>query len=117
MTFVLSSLGFLIPLISGVVSTSVVGLLKAASATLDTAPAWMKQAANVLVATIVVVLANQLGVTLADDPTVWGTAVPKEAIQALVAALIAHVIHSGKKVDQQKDAALPMAPDSPFRLP
>ena len=114
-SILLASLGFLIPVVSGIVSTAVVGLLKAASATLDRTPAWVKQAVNLTVATIVVVLANLLGVELTHDPMLWGAAVPKEAIQAIVAALIAHVIHMGRKVDQAK--SVPMAADSPFRLP
>lgn len=123
----LSAFGFLIPLVSGVLSTTIVGLLKTMSAALDKGPAWTKQLVSVVVATIVVAAANMLGVQLTGDPFTWNAHVPRETVQALIAALVAHVIHFGQKRDKAKAAALttikldtkivPTDALDPFRLP
>jgi hypothetical protein len=98
----LSAFGFMIPIAAGIIATAAVQALKLSSAALDKTPAWTKQTASALIATVVVVAANALGVEVIGNPAEWDMAVPKDQIQALVAALIAHVIHSGKKQDERK---------------
>ena len=102
---VLSAVGFLIPLVSGITTTVIVGSLKKFSSTVAVAPAWVKQTATVVVAATVVGAANILGVEVAGNPFEWNAHVPRETVQALVAALFAHVLHSGRKRDEAKKAA------------
>lgn len=112
-SLILGAVGFLIPLVTGGIATVVVGGLKKFSATIDRSPAWVKQAANVTVAGIVVIAANILGVEIVGDPFTWETHVPRETVQALIAALVAHVLHAGRKRDKEAVAEN----QNPFRLP
>lgn len=120
---ILGAVGFLIPLVTGGISTVIVGGLKKFSATIDNSPAWIKQLANVAVAVVVVIAANMLGVEIVGDPYKWETHVPRETVQALIAALVAHVLHAGRKRDKVKVAekldtnTVYTETANPFRLP
>lgn len=92
-------LPFLVPLVAGVVTEPIVMLLRRASAALDRAPSWAKQLLTVAIASALVALERALGVDLPDNPL---GASPAE-LQALLAAVIAHILHRGKA----RDAARP----------
>ena len=115
LSLVLPSLGFLVPMIAGVLTNYALQALKRLNLALDAAPAAAKQGANALLAIIIVALCNFAGVAVVGDPATWAGNVPPETIQALLAALVAHVIHSGKKTDERKANAASVP--NPFRLP
>lgn len=117
-SLLLPSLGFLIPMLSGIVTNYALQLLKRLSLALDLAPAGVKQLANAVLAIVVVGVANFLGVAVVGDATTWAGNVPTETVQAIAAALIAHVIHSGKKSDEAKALARNVGNvPNPFELP
>lgn len=111
----LPSIGFLIPMLAGLITSVVTDALKTLSDRLDLAPSYVKQAIAALIALVVTVAANALGVTISGDPQAWAGQVPSETIQALVAALLAHVLHAGRKRDRERDGMIdPSAISRPF---
>jgi hypothetical protein len=101
--YLLPSLGLLIPLLSAVLTTIAVNALKRVSVAFDDAPAVAKQGVAFIIACVVVVMANALGVTVAaQDPEAWAGQVPPETVQAILSALLSHVLHAGARIDARR---------------
>lgn len=77
-----------LPILVGIITPHVVDALKKASAWLDAAPAYVKQAAAVVVAGIATMLSTVAGVGVPADLEQWDAALVKTVVAALLGIAI-----------------------------
>lgn len=86
------------PIIIGVITPFAVDFLKRANAWLNAAPAYIKQAVAIAVATIATMLTNVLGTGIPQDLAAWDG----EIIKVLVAGFLAIAIKQHKQLTKAK---------------
>lgn len=91
----------LTPILVGVITPYVVDLLKKVSARLDAAPAYVKQAAAVVVAGLTTMLSTVIEVGVPADLAQWDTTV----VKTVVAALLGIAIKQHKQLLKAKQGA------------
>ncbi len=109
-------LKFVLPLVAGMLTTLLVGSLKRLLPLLDRAPALVKQGVVLLIATTLVLIGNVVGVQV-DPSTIIDPSlvVDQAALEAVIAATLAAVIHNSKKLGKQ-ETALRETTSNPFDL-
>lgn len=114
---ILGGFPFLLPAVSGLLTMLLMQLLKRGMAALDRAPALVKQGVVLALAACLVLAGNALGVaidpTLAQEPT-------NAMLESLIAAALAHIIHTGERTDRAmrlRERGAETSVNDVFRLP